>query len=159
MNTATLKRALEIHGHRRLCGHEAGHCAAALTLGLQVASAAAPFHTLEDLEDGDPESPAGRVLILAPAGEREMALVTLMGRLEENKPDWPPTWPLTLAPEPGDEADLIEHVKALGLDEPGYTNSWPRPMTSGAHPNTGGCTPRSPTRSRSTASSTLADSH
>ena len=80
MNTETQLRALESVMHERLIDHEAAHAAAAMLLDLDVVEATAPFHTLDDLEHGDHDDDAGRVLITAPNdrdGLRKMALATL----------------------------------------------------------------------------------
>jgi HK97 family phage prohead protease len=125
LDPATLERAVEIHGHRRLAEHEAAHAAAALLLGLHVQEARAPFHTLADLEDGDPNDAAGQVLLAGPDGDdgrRKVAIVTIAGPLENSRAGWPPTWPLSNTPTHGDEADLVEGVKALGLDRTGYAD-------------------------------------
>jgi HK97 family phage prohead protease len=126
VNAATHKRAVEIHQHRKLIDHEAGHAAAALLLGLDVESITAPYWTVEDALSGDPDDPAGQVLIRPvdpasdPAGARALALTTLAGPLADDRANWPPNWPLSLAPMTPDEAQLGELVKALELDRAGY---------------------------------------
>ena len=49
--------ALNVVMHRRLCEHEAGHCAAALIGGLNVTRARADFHDLT-VEPADPDAAA-----------------------------------------------------------------------------------------------------
>lgn len=117
--TDTLTRAVEIHGHQRLCGHEAAHAAAAMLLGLEVVETWADFHTLAELEHANPDDPAGASLLADP-DPRCAAIATLAGPLEDGRPDWPPRWPLSLAPTSPDEAQLATFVKRAGLDQDGY---------------------------------------
>jgi hypothetical protein len=122
LDADTFTRAVEIHGHQQLCRHEAAHAAAAMVQGLDVDSARVERHTLAELEHADLDQPAGQVVIRRdPDRLREMAIVTIAGRLEEGDPTWPPTrWPMSLAPMTPDEESLGESVVALGLDEKGY---------------------------------------
>src|SRR4051812_47372417 len=84
-------RAVEIDGHRRLCRHEAGHATAALLLGLDVRSVRAGFYPLADLQQSDPDEPAGEAVMLTSREHaRELAIATLCGPMAEPRPDWPP---------------------------------------------------------------------
>jgi HK97 family phage prohead protease len=113
-------RAVEILEHRKLCLHEAGHCAAGMLTGLDVHQAQAAYHTLDEFENGDPESAAGAVLFRGGGDARAIAIMTIAGPLNEDRPNWPPRWPLTAAPTTPDEKQLAELVKRLDLDRAGY---------------------------------------
>jgi uncharacterized protein len=117
--------ALEIHEHRKLAAHEAGHATAALLLGLEVESAHAPYWTIEDSLAGDPYEPAGQVrMTTASIGRdaRSYALAILAGPICDDRADWPPSWPLSLAPTTTDERQVTELAKHLDLDRAGYSH-------------------------------------
>jgi hypothetical protein len=109
--------------HRKLCEHEAGHCAAALIGGLDVREAWAGVHDVT-VEPSDPDQAAGHVLIAVdrndPGEVREHAIAVLAGPLCDAAPNWPPRWPLSLAPTTHDERQLTQDVEDLGLDKTGY---------------------------------------
>jgi HK97 family phage prohead protease len=113
------QQALNLVMHRKLCEHEAGHAAMALTLGLDVVDARADYHEVT-VEPADPDAPAGYVdIVHDPDRPRDYALAVLAGPLCEDAPGWPPRWPI-LAPITDDEAQLGRLAKTLDLDEPGW---------------------------------------
>jgi uncharacterized protein len=93
-----------------LCSHEAGHAAAALLLGLDVA-------------DVHVDSTGGVVAVTPsdhPKYARNLAITTIAGPLEDHGTRWPPPWPLTKVRGHEDEYALAEAVERAGLDEAGY---------------------------------------
>ena len=116
-------RALNVVMRRRLCEHEAGHCAAALIGGLDVREAWAGDHDVT-VEPSDPDQAAGHVLMAVdrddPGEVREHAIAVLAGPMCDGAPYWPPRWPL-LGPMTSDERQLAQDVEALALDKKGYS--------------------------------------
>ena len=128
MNATTLA-ATEILYNERLVEEEAGHAAAALLQGLDVAEVHAPRHPLSTyLEPADGKS-AGWTTVERRDdydGVRRFAISILAPHVYE--PHWPPSWPLTMVPDHGDERHFIELVKTLDLDRDGYSK-----LTQDAH--------------------------
>ena len=115
MNATTLA-ATEIVYNERTVEEEAGHAAAALLQGLDVAEVPRHVPATVRLSRTCGHARSRRRTMVERRrdhdGLRKFAISIIAPHIDEAY--WPPSWPLTMVPGHGDEQDFIEIVRTLG---------------------------------------------